>query len=95
LLERATLRDAELDEERDRMEAVNNRVDDTPWIHRTRWPDIFEGLNMKVLTEGCERPKEDAFLEAVWRSVIRVLTIYGLLWRLTRTTLKKSVPIEI
>jgi hypothetical protein len=27
LLERATLRDAELDEERDRMEAVNNKVD--------------------------------------------------------------------
>ena len=35
LLERATLRDAELDRERDIMKAVNNKVDATPWENTT------------------------------------------------------------
>jgi hypothetical protein len=73
LLERATLRDIELDRERDIMETVTNKVDETHWDHRTGWSLMFDGLDMKILVEGFQRPREDAFLKAVWESVLRML----------------------
>lgn len=73
LLERATLNDGEINKERDIMRAAKNNVDETSWEYRTRWSKIFDGLDMKVLVEGFQRPKGDAFLEAVWESVMRVL----------------------
>src|SRR5438046_105961 len=73
LLERATLRDKELEKERDIMEEVENKVDQTPWIRRTRWPKIFVGRDMKILANGTQEPKKDALLEMVWTSVLRVL----------------------
>jgi hypothetical protein len=73
LLERATLRDAEVDKERDIMEAVKNKVDENPWEHRTQWTSMFDKCDMNVLVEGYQRPREDAFLRTVWESVTRVL----------------------
>ena len=55
------------------MGEIENKVDQTPWIRRTRWPKIFVGLDMKLLTDGIQPPKEDVFLEAIWNSTIRVL----------------------
>src|SRR5436189_4212289 len=52
LLEQATLRDEELEKERDIMEEVENKVDQTPWIRRTHWPKMFVGHDMKVLVKG-------------------------------------------
>jgi hypothetical protein len=34
---------------------------------------MFVGRDMKVSVEGIKRPKGDAFLEAVWSPVIRLL----------------------
>ena len=31
---------------------------------------MFDGLDMKILVEGFQRPREDAFLKAVWESVL-------------------------
>ena len=55
------------------METVDNKVDQTPWIRTTRWPKMFVGRDMKALVEGIKAPKEDAFLETIWRSVLRIL----------------------
>jgi hypothetical protein len=65
LLKRATLRDVEVDKERDIIEAVKNKVDENPWEYRTQWTSMFNGCDMKVLVEGFQRPKEDAFLRTV------------------------------
>ena len=55
------------------MEEVENKVDQTPWIRRTRWPKIFVGCDMKILVSGIQEPKKDALLKMVWTSVLRVL----------------------
>src|SRR5215471_4283486 len=55
------------------MEAVTNKVDETHWEHRAGWSLMFDGLDMKILVEGYQRPRKDAFLKAVWESVLRML----------------------
>ena len=67
------MKDEELEKERDIMKGVENKVDQTPWIRRTRWPKMFVGRDMKVLVDGTQEPKKDAFLERVWTSVLWVL----------------------
>src|SRR5271169_3424092 len=73
LLERASLRDQELEKEKDIMEEVENKVDETPWTRRTRWTKMFVGRDMKALIEATQSPKNDALLEMVWASVLRIL----------------------
>ena len=69
----STLEYKELEDEKGIMDEVENKVDQTPWIRRTRWPKMFVGRDMKVLVDGTQEPKKDSLLEIVWMPVMRVL----------------------
>ena len=74
LLERASLRDKELEEQRDVIGENENKVDLTPWLRHTGWPKYFAGQDMKVLVEGTQRGTTDPFVTRVWNLVVSLLT---------------------
>jgi hypothetical protein len=55
------------------MDEVINKVDQTPWLRRTGWVKMFVGQDMKILVQGIQRPREDAFLELIWSIIIQVV----------------------
>lgn len=62
--------------ERDGLKASQTRLDEhtksvirTPWLARTRWLERFVGVNMLELSELSEKPKEDGWVQDVWKDV--------------------------
>ena len=74
LLERANQHDKDLEEIRDVIGGEENKVDMTPWLHRTGWPKYFAGQDTKVLVEGTRLDKTNQFVVRVWDLVVSLLS---------------------
>jgi hypothetical protein len=63
LLDRACVEDKRQEGEIDRQNEGVNKVDQTPWLHRTSWLCMFVGVDMKALIAATEKPVHNIVLE--------------------------------
>ena len=74
MLKRAKVKDAELCMERDVVKEDKGRTENSPWLARTGWKEMFEGKNMKTLMDHASKEtRGDDMMESVRKSVHRVI----------------------
>jgi uncharacterized radical SAM superfamily protein len=74
MLESAKVKDRELDLERDSVKEDKGRTENSPWLARTAWKEMFEGKDMKTLVSYVSKEmRGDDMMESVRKSVHGVI----------------------